>query len=81
LESQYLFWQVYEVVINMSLSLTIFSLRRPVNNKKINGADHAVDRFNHATDRRFGCSLCLIATIGVSSQFGALGKRPHKERI
>jgi hypothetical protein len=36
-----------------------FSLRRPLSNKKKTAVNHTVDCFNHATDRRFGCSPLL----------------------
>jgi hypothetical protein len=42
---------------------------------------HAIDRFNHATDRCFGCPPYLIVTVRVSLQFGALGERFHIKRI
>jgi hypothetical protein len=61
--------------------LNYFSLRRLLSNKKKTVVDHAIDRFNHTTDRRFGCSPCLIATIRVSSKFGALGERFYNKRI
>jgi hypothetical protein len=43
----------------MLLSLTISPLRRPLSKKKITVVGYAVDRFNHATDRRFGWTPML----------------------
>lgn len=42
-------WEVYEIVINVSIS---FSLRKPYTNNKMIAVDHAVNRF---TDYCFGC--------------------------
>ncbi|KAH9203832.1 hypothetical protein DL95DRAFT_472038 [Leptodontidium sp. 2 PMI_412] len=56
-----------------------FSLRWPLSNKKKTVVDRAVDRFNHVTDRRFGCPPGLIATIKVSSKFGPLRERLRNE--
>jgi len=42
--------------------------------------DYTIDRFNNTINCRFGCSLCLIATIRVSSKFGVLGERFYIQR-
>jgi hypothetical protein len=60
-------------MVDVSLFSNHFSSRKPVCNENYRGAGHAVDRFVDAIDRRFSCSPCSIATVGVSSKFGVLG--------
>lgn len=43
------------------------------------GVGHAVDRFIDAMDRRFSCSPCSIATVGVTSKLGVPGEKLIKK--
>jgi hypothetical protein len=65
----------------MSLALTNSPSGSHLAIRKRLWVGHAIDRFNHATGRRFGCPPYLIVTVRVSSQFGALGERFYIKRI
>jgi hypothetical protein len=68
-------------MVDVSLFYSHFSSRKPVCNENERGVGHAVDPFVDAIDRRFSCSPCSIATVGVSSKFGVLGGKFYQERI
>jgi hypothetical protein len=51
--------QIYKIIINILLLFSHFSLRKPVCNKKITIADHAIDPFVDAINHRFICSPLL----------------------
>lgn len=46
--------------------------------EKYGGLGHAVDRSIHGMEKRYSCPPCSIATIGMSSNFGAVLGKFHR---
>ena len=81
LESQIFPWQVYKVVIRMLLSLTISPEEDPLATRKRLQLIMLLIVSITLLIAALAVPPCLIATIKVSSKFGALGERFHEERI
>jgi len=65
----------------MSLFFSYFCPRKPICNEKIIVVDHADDRSVDPLITAPAVPPCLIATVRVSSNFGALKERFYKERL
>lgn len=66
-------------MVNVSLFLQLFLPPETVCSEKITAVGRAIDRFVHGIEKHFGGAPCSITSIGLSADFGAIGRRFDQE--